>query len=503
MTRPAELYACIYVREFPAQALLRIRPDLKDCACIVMDGEPPFEEVCSLNTKARLLGIQRHMRRPDVDGFPGVTILSRSLQTEYIARQMLLECAGTYSPRIEECSRATYFLCVLDIAGTENLFGPPARLASTLLQHLRSLGISSHVTISSNFHTAVCLAKACVGHPITVVHCGDEAIALSELPVDVLPLTEQQAEIFALWGITTLGMLAALPDNELVARIGQDGQQLQQLARGDRPYLFQPIESPFRLKERQELDSPIELLESLMFGLATMLDQLIVRATIQLVSLATVTLILELDSRTTHTCRVRPSQPGNDKRFWLRLLHLELQAHPPQAPIIAVTLEADAGNTNSVQFGLFSPPLPESSLLDVTLAQLRGVLGEENVGYPVLQDSHAPESFRLEPFSVPPPGSATGVSLRQRSSARCFRPPETIFVELYHSRPKSFVFRNQRFMVEHAYGPWTSGGEWWSQSIWNIQQWDVISATTNSAPLFCSITHDLLCDRWELTAIYD
>jgi protein ImuB len=468
-----------------------------------MDGEPPFEEVCSLNTKARLLGIQRGMRRTDVDGFPAATILTRSLKTESATRKIFLESAGMYSPRIEESSGTTYFLCTIDIAGTERMFGPPEKLACRLSEHLRSLSLSAHVIISSNFHAAVCLAKGTVTHSITMVRHGEESAALSALALDVLPLSEQQAEIFALWGINTLGMLAALPDNELVARIGQDGRELQQLARGELPHLFKPIESPFRLDARQEFDFPVELLDSLMFGIAVMLDEIILKATIQLSALAAVTLILELDGGATHTCRVRPAQPGNDKRFWLRLLHLELQTHPPKAAVVAVTLQATSGNTSTIQLSLFSPPVPESARLDVTLAQLKGLLGDENVGYPILLDSYAPESFRVEPFSIPSPSSVPAIVARQRSSARLVRPSETIAVDLHHSRPKSLLFRENRFIVEHAYGPWTSGGEWWSESVWNIQQWDLIAATLNGSLLYCSIDHDLLHNRWQLTALYD
>ena len=61
MTKSAEIYACLYVREFPAQALLRLRPDLRNKPCVVMEGEPPLQEVCSLTRKARQLGVDvRH-----------------------------------------------------------------------------------------------------------------------------------------------------------------------------------------------------------------------------------------------------------------------------------------------------------------------------------------------------------------------------------------------------------------------------------------------------------
>jgi protein ImuB len=78
MTRPTELYACLYVKEFPAQALLRLRPEMHSRPCVVMEGEPPSETVCSLNTRARLLHLSHGMTRVEVDTFPNPVVLSRS-----------------------------------------------------------------------------------------------------------------------------------------------------------------------------------------------------------------------------------------------------------------------------------------------------------------------------------------------------------------------------------------------------------------------------------------
>jgi len=501
MKRSAELYACVYVREFPAQALLRLRPELKERACVVMKGEAPFEEVCSLNTKARLLGIQHGMSRADVDGFTQAKVLSRSLKTELTVKEMLLACAGTYSPRIEDCSGETYFLCAIDIAGTEYLFGPTEVLTRRLLRHVHSLGLSARVRVSNNFHTAACLAKASSGRSIDVIRPGSESLSLSPLSLDVLALTDEQAEIFALWGIYTLGMLAGLPEKELIPRIGQDGRRLQQLARGELPHLFQPIEPPFRLEERQELDFLLDTMDSMMFGIAVMLDQLILRAKAHLVALAAVTIFLELSGGETYTRRVRPARPGNDKQFWVRLLHLDLQTHPPQAAVVAVMLQAEPGDASKIQFGLFSPPLPEAARLDVTLAQLKVLLGEENVGQAILQDSHAIDNFRLEPFRVPS-GRTMSVAPQKRAAVRQLRSAEITSVLLDHYRPEKFFFRGRCFSVEHAYGPWVAQGEWWNEMLWNIEQWDVIGHTAD-AVLCCCITHNLLNDQWRITAIYD
>ncbi len=94
MTKPAELYACLYAKEFPAQALLRLRPEMRDRACVVMEGEPPLQTVCSLTRKARSLGMAHGMTQVEVDTFPDVTVLLRSLSEESAAKAALLECAG-------------------------------------------------------------------------------------------------------------------------------------------------------------------------------------------------------------------------------------------------------------------------------------------------------------------------------------------------------------------------------------------------------------------------
>ena len=362
MNQPAELYACLYAKEFPAQALLRLRPELRSEPCVVMKGEPPLQQVCSLNTKARLLGMTHGMTRVEVDTFPAPVLLSRSHKEEMAVKAILLECAGAFSPRVENRSEDTAFLCVIDIAGTKSLFGPPEMLVRNLLQRVRSLGISARVTVSSNFHAAVCLARGLSpSTPFRVIAPGDEAAALASLPLIVLNLLETQAETFALWGIHTLGMLAALPEKELIARMGQESKRLQQLARGERPHLFQPVEAAFLLEEKMELDSPVELLDSLLFVIGVMLDQLILRAKARIFALASVTIVLTLDGGGTHSRTVRPALPTTDKQLWIKLLHLDLEAHPPQAAILALTLTAEPGSTSKVQLGLFSPQLPEAA----------------------------------------------------------------------------------------------------------------------------------------------
>jgi protein ImuB len=507
MTTQAELYACVRVPEFPAQALLRLRPDLRQRPCVILDGEPPLQFVCSRNRLAARQGVADGMTPVELDTFPLVTRLHRSKPEENSTRLVLLECAGAFSPRMEERCCGKEFACILDIAGTESLFGPPQKLAERLVERLQLLGISSNVAVSRNFHVALCVARARL-QPITVVAAGEERQRIAPLAVSLVTLSHQQAETLSLWGITTLGMLAALPEIELIARMGQDSQRLRQLARGELPHLLQPVETAFALEETMELDTPVELLDSLLFVIRVMLEQLITRAVARMLALASVTVTLSLErnageGHATHTRTVRPAVPAIDPQLWLKLLQLDLQAHPPSAAIVSLTLKAEPGSTSKVQQGLFSPQLPEPGRLDVTLARIRAIVGDGNVGRAVLKDTHEPDAFRVEPFTLPNTRPAAVPSPVPRAAVRQLRPAEEIGVTLQGKRPSVLVFREIRYTVEQAYGPWLTSGNWWNPSLWSQEQWDLIAASQDGARLSCCVVRDRFQNRWQMAALYD
>jgi protein ImuB len=496
-----EMYACLYAREFPAQAVLRLRPELRGGPVVVVEGEAPLETVCSLNAKARTSGVAREMTRVELETFEGLRVVKRSKVEEASAHAVMLECAGGFTPRVEDRSEGKAFLCVLDIAGTEKLLGRPEVLAKELLRRVQRLGVSASVAVSRNFHAAMCCVRGTSAR-VRLVAAGEEGAALSGLPLRVLDLSEAHAETFGLWGIRTLGALAALPETQLIARMGQEGKRLRLMARGEFPHHFVPYEAAFVLQERMELDTPVEVMESLMFVVGMMLEQVIVRASARVLALASVSLTLELEGGGAHVRRVRPALPTNDRGVWLKLLHLDLEAHAPEAAVVAVTLDAEPGSTSKVQLGLFSPQLPEPMRLDVTLARIRAVVGEECVGSPVLKDTHGADGFRMEDFKVGAQGSLFETRMSP-TAMRQLRPPERVRVSLRERRPVGFCFRETRYVVEKAYGPWLAEGDWWSGVEWVVEQWDLIARDERGGVLCCCVVNDRKTDVWQMVTLYD
>ena len=252
-----------------------------------------------------------------------------------------------------------------------------------------------------------------------------------------------------------------------------------------------------------DFEEPIELLDPLLFVLHPMLDQLMLRARTHALALSRIDLRLTLDNGSDQKLTLRPAIPSEDKPFLLKLLHLELQAHPPQAAVKQLRLSAEAAATKKMQLGLFAPQLPESSRLDVTLARLRAIVGEDGVGSPVLQDNYCNDAFRMEPF-VQQTRSSAAATRSSTTAMRQLRPPEPVTVSRQQGIPKQMRFRGENYRVTCAYGPWQSSGAWWSTTPWLIEQWDVIAeAERTAAMLACCLVHDRAQRCWQLDALYD
>ena len=498
--RSNALYAAIHAAEFPTQAILRLRSDLQAQPVAILDGIAPQERVCSQNLNARKRGVAAGMTRLEVEELSGVCVLSRSIETECAARAVLLECVSHFSPRIEETFAGNACGFVLDITGTERLFGPPATLTQRMRTAIASAGFRVSIAVSHNFDTA--RIKAEYSRGVTVIPEDKEAASLASIPIDSLRLEDEHYETFVLWGINTLGEVAEMPEEELITRLGQRAKLWLQTARGMAEHTLQPIEARFELKEHIEFDTHVEQLDSLLFIGANMINTLVSRAATRALSLATITIQMSLEKQLAYRRVIRPAIPSSDRKFLLKLMQLEIAAHPPHAAIASLTLTAEAGQQSKVQLGLFAPQTPEPSRLDVTLARLKALVGDDRVGSPVLKDTHRSGSFDMDGFSVTAQPS-TRLDTTVRISLRRMRPPRPIRMQIDQQRPASFRDGTDQYDVLTAYGPWNTSGCWWSVNKWDVEEWDVMATNNLGGSMRCLIVHDNLRDKWELDGLYD
>jgi protein ImuB len=562
-------FACIFVPDFSVEALLRAEPELRPQVVAVLEGKAPLQKIFAVNDKARRNGIVPGMTKLQIEASPEVVLRTRSSLQEAAAHAALLDCAQSFSPRVEDAGCDTI---LLDLAGLEALFGPLPKIARDLARRAFDLGLEVNVAVASNPDTAVLAARGFSG--VTVISEGKEAERLGSLPLEVLFMggsNSQILEILERWGIRNLRALAALPDIALSERLGQEGIRLQQLARGCASRSLVLVEPLLVFEEAIELEYPLVLLEPLAFLLSRLLEQLCARLGARALATQELHLNLTLEQTTNHVGTGTVACPGRtqarqhfqrtlrvpvpllDPKIFLKLLQLDLHAHPPGAPIVKIHLSAEPVKPRAMQGGLFLPPSPEPEKLELTLARIAGIVGQDKVGSLRLLDTHRPEGFLMQHFAphcTPksgikgknkndkkdknkeqrganpaaqgrhPDGNENPVDENNDGHAsdqpfsppnnavtalRIFRPPVRVAVTLNEGRPMRVACPKRKEIcgeILWAAGPWRTSGDWWEQEGWARDEWDIALQETDGIALY-RLVRDLLSGIWRVEGSYD
>jgi len=517
------LFACIYVPDFPVEAILRIAPELREQIVVVLDGTPPMLTVIAANERARAAGIEIGMTKLQAEACPGMRLRRRSLVEEAAARDALLDCAHAFSPRVEDTNQQIPSsdgkprpgnTIILDIDGLDRLFGSPAMIARELSARISKMGLTANIGIACNPDAAMHIARGFSG--VTVIPPGKEAERLESLPVSLLGPSEEMLETLERWGIRDFRSLAALPTVALSQRLGQQGLRLQKLAQGRVERTLVPSTPVASFEEAIELEDAIELLEPLAFLLNRLLEQICERLRARSLAASELHLTLEITgheeqsteeqqaARSTHRRSLQFPVPMQDSRTFLKLLQLDLAAHPPHGPVKKILLAAEPAPPRFAQAGLFLPRGPAPERLELTLARLRGLAGDDRVGSPELLDTHAPGAFRMRPFR-----SGTGVMVGdahvapQQAALRMFRPPLEARVQISRGVPARVFIKGQSHEVAAVAGPWRNNGGWWTEQAWTRDEWDLELRAEDSGTWLVRIYRDLSSAKWYVESAFD
>jgi protein ImuB len=189
-----------------------------------------------------------------------------------------------------------------------------------------------------------------------------------------------------------------------------------------------------------------------------------------------------------------------DARALTKLLQLDLEAHPPAAPVKAMTLELTPVEQRVVQGDLYEPPKPEPEKLELTLGKIRAMVGEPNVGSPRLLNTHRRDAWEIVSM---PPGPSLVVDRqphgRLQLAFRYWRPPVLARVEVQDGMPRRVSSRAVRGTIEQAAGPWRSSGDWWTTEAWEREEWDI--GITGGA--LYRLVRVIAMGEWVLEGSYD
>jgi len=313
----------------------------------------------------------------------------------------LTALAFEFSPLVEQSSGGAV---AFDVSGLDRLFGLPQEVAAAIARRAAGLGLQPRLALASNPAAALCAARGFSG--VNVIPRGDEAKFLGSLPLALLDASPELLETLERWGIRRFQDLAALPPLGIAERLGPEGLHLRELARGEAERKLRALEDPPCFADELEPDSPIELLEPLAFLLARLIGGLATRLATRALATDELRLRLRLESRALYERTVRLPVPTLDAKAFLKLLELDLAAHPPAAPIVHIRLEMNPVKPQAAQGGLFVPTAPEPVKLELTVARIKAIVGEDRAGSPELLDTHRPNAFRMAAFGAPRPQPA-------------------------------------------------------------------------------------------------
>jgi protein ImuB len=551
------MFACIFIPDFPAQAIIRLEPELRLCAVVVLAGRTPLEKVVAVNENARQMEVEPGTSKSQLEAWENLVLRTRSESHEKSAHAALLDCAQSFSPEVEDTAPD---VVLLDLAGLESLLGPLPKIARDLAQRVSQMGLQANIAVAANPDTALLAARGFCG--VSLIPQGCEEERLGDLSVDVLlegfssdaQESARWVETFDRWGIRKLRSLAALPSVPLSERLGQQGIRLQKLARGAASRNLRVSEPQQIFAESVELEYPIVLLEPLAFLLNRMLEQVCTRLRARALAVQELRLNLELAANSrndqpssndtltrTFTRALHLPTPMLDAKVFLKLLQLDLQAHPPGAPIVKIHLTATPARPRSLQSGLFQPVFPEQEKLELTLARIAGIVGEGRVGSVELLDTHREGAFAVRHFApVESPSVSNKVqtpsrkrkvmSLPENDSAceleeklaenkkeiaaekmsavialRLFRPPLIAIVTVREAKPVRLRCLDREDVageIVWTAGPWRSSGDWSEQEGWSREEWDIAVSVVTGLVLY-RLVQDKFGGKWFVEGTYD
>jgi hypothetical protein len=232
----------------------------------------------------------------------------------------LLSC----SPRIVAREPGIF---LLDAQGRKHL-GGENKLCRDILKSASKCGfLEGQVGIADTAFGAL-IASKIKDRRWFIVNSNKDGHFLSTLPITHLPLGNEPLNVLYELGIKTMGQLAQLPVDRVLARFGEEGRIAHELARGfdlDQPRI--PVIEK-RFAYRVDLGGPIEALNQTMFVMKSMLDKLTAELLTAGLRADELTLSFFSDEEKFDERPIRLINSSNQTKFLLEVLRLSLESQP-------------------------------------------------------------------------------------------------------------------------------------------------------------------------------
>ncbi len=373
--------------------------------------------------------------------------------------------ATRYTPTVSpwgEANGADGFF--LDIAGASHLFGGEEALLADLISRLDHFGLPARLAIADTAGAAWALSRF---HParVVILPSGEEAAALSPLPVAALRLSSDTRTTLQRLGFKRIGALIDKPRAPFAARFAAEllDRLDQALGRAAEPLAL--IAPPPVYYSLRYLLEPIATQDAIVAVVARLMKDLLHAFVRDGVGARALRLALYRVDGEVATIDVGLSMPTRDVTHVTRLFDLKLERIAEavefgfgfEALGLAATVVEDMVPTQ----GDLAPASdgPNTEACAALVDRLRQRLGPRSVRRLAPVESHLPERAEMAVAGAAPawpaPQAMRPLLLLPRAE------PADVIALIPEGPPQRFRWRGVTHGVAHAQGPERIADEWW------------------------------------------
>jgi len=398
-------------------------------------------------------------------------------------QRALIAIADRFSYSIETLEDGILF----EVSGLERLIGKPEKIGQKILCELRLADLPGSVGVAGTVEAATLLARQ-ESNTVRSLHLPD---TFSQLQLDGLAIEEDTLNVFNDLGLHHVEDLLAIPEAELIDRYGCEFESVVRAIRQKGDRLLTPNVKENSVSWSYELDHAVEDFEQLIFILNHGLDILFRRVAYYGLSTEHLDISFRLSNKTKRRYEIKTSFPTLERSFWLKLINLRVSLDPPEAGIVSLDVVSFFTKPRPSQRGLYAVSRPEPESLLLTVNKLKKLVGEENVGIPVLLDQRLARPFALDADSLPVGQYLQNPARQQGRNDQCtglalpygqasaaivafsyYRPPHIAEVLVRDGRLVFVKTRSFSGRVKEYSGVWRANSKWWD-TPWKTQEWDI------------------------------
>ena len=402
---------CVWCPDWPVIAARKhadgLGTELRNRPLIVRERVGSRDIVRAASAEARATGVMRGMRRREAEACcPEAVCVDADEANEARTFEVVARAVEVFTPRVvlDRPGR-----CEFPTRGPSRYFGGDDALASQIRAGVATAlgpdGADVRIGIADGVFVARLAARRSV-----VVPAGGSAEYVAPWPVSVLD-DDELASLLVRLGLPTLGDVAALAPDAVLARFGSRGAQIHALSRGIDPGASVFVAPPPDLVERTELDPPAERVDIAMFAAKELADRLLARLAER--GLACTRVLVEAETehgeRLTRCWRHARSEYGDaltpavlaERVRWQ--LDAWITTGETTAGITGLTLVPDeVVPADGRQLGFWGGDQVAHQRADRALARVQGMLGYDAVTTAVVQGGRTPaEQVRWVPWGEP------------------------------------------------------------------------------------------------------